>query len=102
MYTIVWVCTRLPPTLFCHATALEGTVMAAAAGVVTDPAMATSVLDGLVRRGLFNGTVLTTCWFAGATLDALYQLGKVSTNGRAAEVALQYMQRTGKRSWMEM
>ena len=48
--------------------------------------MAVAVLAALKRRGLFDGRVLTTCWIAGATLEAVYALGRVSTNGMAAHI----------------
>ena len=82
--------------------AVHSSIVAAASEVVTDGTMAGSLLKALVQRGLFDGKVLTTCWIAGATLEALYALGRVSTDGMAANVALSYMSRSGPRSWMAM
>ena len=47
--------------------------------------MATALLAALKLRGLFDGRVLTTCWIAGAALEAVYALGRVSTDGTAAD-----------------
>jgi hypothetical protein len=82
--------------------AVHASIVAAASGIVTTPAMAEAVLSGLERRGLYDGQVVTTCWIAGATLEGLYQMAAVSEDGRAAEVALRYMTRTGQRSWLGM
>jgi hypothetical protein len=82
--------------------AVHASVAAAASGVVEDAEMADTLLAGLERRGLFKGKVLTTCWFAGVAVEALYNLARVSNDGRAAEVALQYMSRSGHRSWVAM
>ena len=82
--------------------AVHSSIIAAVGGVVTDPAVATAVLQALTDRGLFDGRVLTTCWIAGATLEAVYALGRVSTDGMAAETGLSYMSRSGHRSWIAM
>ena len=82
--------------------AVHSSIIAAASGVVTEDTMATAVLKALERRGLFTGRVLTTCWIAGATLEAVYALGRVSTSGLAAELGLSYMSRSGHRSWIAM
>lgn len=82
--------------------AVHASTVAAATGVIVNATMADAVLEWLQARGLFTGEVLTTCWMAGATLEALYQLDRVSVRGAAADVALKYMSRTGHRSWMAM
>jgi hypothetical protein len=82
--------------------AVHASIIAAATGVITTPAMADAVLAGLEKRGLYDGKVVTSCWIAGAILEGLYQMAAVSTDGRAAEVALHYLSRTGERSWMGM
>jgi hypothetical protein len=82
--------------------AVHASIVAAAAGVITTPSVAEAVLRGLEKRGLYDGQVVTTCWIAGATLEGLYQMAAVSNDGRAADVALHYMSRTGERSWMGM
>ena len=82
--------------------AVHSSIIAAAGGVVTDPTVAAAILKALTERGLFDGRVLTTCWIAGATLEAIYALGRVSTDGTAAETGLAYMSRSGHRSWIAM
>lgn len=82
--------------------AVHASIIAAASGVITTGQMADSVLAALEARGLYTGEVLTTCWIAGATLEGLYNMAAMSTDGRASDVALQYMSRTGKRSWLAM
>ena len=82
--------------------AVHASIIAAATGVITTPAMADAVLAGLEKRGLYDGKVVTSCWIAGAILEGLYQMAAVSTDGRAADVALHYLSRTGERSWMGM
>ena len=46
--------------------AVHASIVAAATGVITTPAMADAVLAGLEKRGLYEGKVLTSCWIAGA------------------------------------
>ena len=66
--------------------AVHASIVAAATGVVRDPAVAEKVLAALEATGIFEGEVLTTCWIAGTTVEALYALDAVAMSGKGAEL----------------